>query len=106
MYETPSGQTVIEDFIRKMQPAAQAKLLRQLDLLAEFGVELSMPHTKPLSDGLHELRMRGKQEIRIFYIFTKNKHIYLLHAFQKKTQTTPRHELRTARKRQYEIVNL
>lgn len=62
-----------------------------------------MPHTRQMGDGLYELRVRGKQEVRIFYIFAKGSTIYLLHAFQKKTQTTPKKELETARQRQGEI---
>ena len=106
IYEAPSGRAVVQDFICKLQPITQAKLLRQLDLLEEFGVALSMPHAKPLGDSLYELRIRGKQEVRVFYIFVKVNRIYLLHAFQKKTQTTPENELRIARKRQYEIDKL
>jgi phage-related protein len=105
-YKTSSGQEVVEQFIIKMQPATQGKLTRLLDMLEQFGPELSMPHTKPMSGGLYELRVRGKQEVRVFYIFAKGSTIYLLHAFQKKTQETPRKELNIARQRQTEINSL
>lgn len=42
--------------------------------------------------------IRSKQEIRIIYCF-KNRNIYLLHAFKKQTQKTPRKEIETALKR-------
>jgi phage-related protein len=105
-YSTPSGQEVVEDFILKLQPSTKAKLARLLDLLSQYGAELSMPHAKPMGKGMYELRVRGKQEVRIFYVFVKGSTIYLLHAFQKKTQETPKRELELARSRQSEITNL
>lgn len=102
-YKTLSGQEVIKDFIDNLQENTQAKLARQLDLLEEHGNRLGMPHAKAMSGGLIELRVRGKQEVRIFYAFAVGKRIYLLHAFVKKTQTTPKKELDVARQRKAEI---
>ncbi len=59
---------------------------------------LGMPHAKMLGHGLYELRIRGKEELRIFYFF-KQKTIYLLHAFKKQTQKTPQKELDLAMQR-------
>lgn len=103
MYETPSGQAVVEKFILSMQKSTKGKFIRQLDLLEEFGPALSMPHARPMGDGLYELRVRGKEEVRVFYVFAKESNIYLLHAFQKKSQSTPKKELDLARKRKTEI---
>jgi phage-related protein len=105
-YKTSSGQEVVEDFIYKMQSATQAKIVRLLSMLEQFGPELSMPHTRLMGSGLYELRVRGKQEVRVFYIYAHANTIYLLHAFQKKTQETPKHELDIARERQSEIHKL
>lgn len=105
-YETPSGQPLLEDFIARLQAVTKAKLVRQIDLLEEFGPQLTMPHAKPLGDGLYELRIRGKQEVRVFYIFTRGRHIYMLHGFLKKRQATPKRELDLARQRQSEIKKL
>lgn len=103
-YKTPSGQDVIKDFIGKLQENTQAKLGRQLDLLEQYGNELGMPHAKALGGGLMELRVRGRQEVRVFYVFVVGKRIYLLHAFVKKSQATPSKELSLARSRQAEIA--
>ncbi len=102
-YETPNGQKVIEKLIDNLQEITQAKLGWRLDLLAEHGNRLGMPHAKSLGDGLIELRVRGKQEVRIFYTFATGKRVYLLHAFVKKSKTTPKKELNIARGRQAEI---
>lgn len=94
---------VVKDFVDKLPKIPGTKLGRQLDLLEEFGNELGMPHVKSLGDGLLELRVRGKQEVRVFYAFIVGKRIILLHGFIKKTQETPKKELDIARKRQSEI---
>ncbi|MDP3941517.1 MAG: type II toxin-antitoxin system RelE/ParE family toxin, partial [bacterium] len=59
---------------------------------------LGMPHAKRLSSVLFELRIRGRQEIRILYCLRKRS-IYLLHGFKKQTQKTPQKEIETALKR-------
>lgn len=103
-YKTRSGQEVIKDFIDGLQENTQAKLGRQLDLLELYGYELGMPHAKAMGGGLMELRVRGKQEARVFYAFVRGNRIYLLHAFVKKGKTTPKKELDIARRRQAEIL--
>jgi DNA-binding XRE family transcriptional regulator len=75
-----------------------------LDLLEEHGNQLGMPHAKAMGGGLIELKVRGKQEVRVFYAFTVGKRIYLLHGFIKKTQTTPKKHLDIARQRQAELA--
>jgi hypothetical protein len=47
-YKTRSGQEVIKDFIDNLQESTQAKLGRQLELLEEHGIQLGMPHAKPM----------------------------------------------------------
>ena len=85
----------LEKFIRALDPATIAKVLRTVDLVEKFGNKLIMPHSKPLKDGLFELRIRGIQEIRIIYTF-HNRGAVLLHGFVKKTQRTPIRHLNSA----------
>lgn len=73
-----------------------AKVIRTIELLEEFGNDLGMPHSRHMSDGLLELRVRGTREIRIFYCFHKNKAM-LLNACIKKTQKALDRELTRAR---------
>jgi hypothetical protein len=86
----------VEIFIDAMNPHEIAKIIRTIELLEEFGNDLGMPHSRHLSDGLLELRIRGIREIRIFYCFHK-KQAMLLHACIKKTQKTLAKELVKAR---------
>ena len=87
--------TSLEKFIKSLQKPTIAKILRTIDLLEKFGSKLGLPHTKKISVRLFELRIPGKQEIRIFYSFHKSQ-IYLLHGFVKKSQRIPRKEIKVA----------
>jgi len=86
----------VETFLESLKTKEIAKVIRTIELLEEFGHDLGMPHSRHLSDGLLELRIRGTREIRIFYCFHKNK-AFLLHAYIKKTQRTLEREIARAR---------
>lgn len=63
---------------------------------------------KHLEDGIYEIRVKVRSDIyRIFCFFDAGRLIVLLHAFQKKSQKTPRKEIERAkllRKKYYETV--
>ena len=77
-----------------------------LELLAEHGPNLRLPHSRALGGGLFELRPRGSTGIgRAFYCFLIGKRVVIVHAFIKKTQQTPDKELKLARKRAKDLLN-
>ena len=83
-----------------------ADYARLVELLMEFGPHLRMPHSRPMDGGLFELRPRGREGIgRAFYCFVVGQRVLILHAFVKKTQETPEHELPMARRRMKEVRN-
>ena len=85
----------LEKFIKSLEKPTVAKVLRTIDLLELFGARLGMPHAKRISAQLFELRIRGKQEVRILYTFYKNKIIFL-HGFIKKSAKIPQKEINNA----------
>jgi len=95
LYESKRGEKPVETFIKDQSAHAQAKILHLLNLLEQYGVGLGMPHTKLLAHHIYELRIRGKEELRIVYCFRKRT-IYLLHGFKKQTNKTPTKEITTA----------
>jgi phage-related protein len=101
-FESQRGEKPVEEFFERQQLSARTKMLHLFELLEVYGSQLGMPHSKQLGSGLYELRVRGKEEIRVLYGF-KQKNIYLLHAFKKQTQKTPRKEIDTALNRLTEI---
>ena len=83
-----------------------ADYARLIELLAEHGPSLRMPHSRAFGDGLFEVRPRGRSGIgRAFYCFLLGKRVVVLHAFIKKTQQTPDKELNLARKRLKELLH-
>jgi len=90
--------STVHDYLLTLEKSTYAKVIKQIKLLEMYSYKLGMPYSKPISRNLFELRIRGKQEIRILYCFYKDK-IYLLHAFIKKTKTTPNREIDTSQKR-------
>lgn len=82
----------LEKFIKSLEKLTIAKVLRTIDLLEKFGPKLGLPHSKKISARLFELRIRGVQEVRIFYTFHKSE-ILLLHGFVKKSLKIPLKEI-------------
>lgn len=83
-----------------------ADYARLVELLAEHGPNLRLPHSRAFGDGLFELRPRGRSGIgRAFYCFLVGKRVIVLHAFIKKAQQTPDRELKLARKRMKEVLH-
>lgn len=94
-FETKRGEKPVEEFVKSLDEATIAKVIHTIDLLEKYGPFLGMPHAKKLTSDLYELRIRGKQGIRIIYSFVKEK-IILLHGFRKQTPKTPKKEIETA----------
>ena len=88
----------LEDFIAHLEKPTIAKTVRMISFLERFGHQLGMPHSKCIGDRLFELRIRGDQEIRIFYTFYNNSAM-LLYAYVKKSQSIPSKVLATVRQR-------
>ena len=105
-YETNSDEKVVDEFIKKQQPQAKAKIVHTVKLLTLYGNKLGLPHSKALGSGLYELRIRGKEELRIIYCFGKQKTIYLLHGFKKQTQKVPLKELDIALRRKKSLTSI
>lgn len=98
-YEKEDGTFPAEEFILSLDSKMQAKMFRELDLLETFGNQLREPHSKPLGDGIYEIRAKEASDItRVLYFFVVNKKIILTNGFVKKTQKTPDNEIALAKK--------
>lgn len=85
----------IKNHLLSLEKSSISKSLKLIKLLERFGNELGMPYSKKLLPNLYELRVRGQQEIRIFYGFHQNQAV-VVHLFIKKSQKTPQKEIETA----------
>lgn len=76
-----------------------ARYFHCADRMLVFGPDLGMPHTRAMSAGLFELRLKSRESIgRVFYCTLVGRKIVMLHQFVKKTDKTPPKELALARK--------
>ena len=84
---------------------AQAKLVRIVDLIEEFGLpNVGMPYLRHLQNKIWEMRPKVRDGIaRALYISETGKRIIILRIFIKKTQKTPKKENRIALSRIQEI---
>ncbi len=105
-YLKPSGRSPVEEFISECSAEVIEGFVEALNLL-ESGETLTMPVSRNLSSihpGLHELRLKDRNgQVRVFYYVKKNDGIYMLHAFKKKTQELPKHEIETILRRIKEV---
>lgn len=98
-YELPSGEKPVETFLDGLDKKMRAKAVHGLTVLEEFGNNLREPYSKPVGNGLFELRIKFASDIsRIFYFFVVNNKIILTNGFIKKTMKTPKSELDLAKK--------
>ena len=104
-YESFKEKPVVE-FIINQFPKEQAKILREIDLLKNFGLSLGMPHIRKVKNTeLWELRIKhGNNIFRILFKDLDNNTYLLLHGFQKKQEKIPKREIDTALKRLKEYL--
>ena len=94
----------LEEDILNLPDGLLARYLRLTDLMVEFGANLGSPHTKSIETGLFELRVKSKEGIaRVFFCTKIGKKIIMLHCFIKKSQKTPKKEIKIARTRMKEV---
>lgn len=98
-YTKRNGRSPVEEFLDSLQAKEQVKMLRDLQLLQEYGLGLGMPRIRYLGNGLYELRTSSSNNIfRTTMFHFEGNQIVLLHSFQKKTQKTPAAEIARAKK--------
>ncbi|MBR1597808.1 MAG: type II toxin-antitoxin system RelE/ParE family toxin [Lachnospiraceae bacterium] len=102
LYEDIHGFSDVKTFIRELKEKRDTskeakvcfgKVVTYIDLLQEMGTRVGKPVTKHLEGEIWELRPLST---RILYAYYNNNTFILLHHFLKKTQKTPRREIKKA----------
>lgn len=104
-FRTKDEREPVLDFLRSLDRKTKAKASRDLQILGENGPRVRFPLSRPMGNGLFELRINVSGDAtRIFYFFYKGKRIVLTNGFIKKTNKTPHREIEVAlsRKREWE----
>ncbi len=98
-YERENGERPAETFILSQDKKMQAKIFMVLELLEEMGPMLREPFSKPLGDGIFEVRAQAGSDIsRVLYFFVVGRKIILTNGFVKKAQKTPPGEIDRAKR--------
>lgn len=97
-YKTESGEKPAKEFMLSQDEKMKTKLFGLVDVLEQYGNQLREPYSKPLGDGIFELRAKiGTDISRVLYFFYYEGRIILTHGFVKKTQKTPPSEIKKAK---------
>lgn len=100
-YKAASGRVPVREFIEAQTAEVQERIFRDLERLVEVNVRLGLPYVRKLAGReFWELRTGVSGNIyRTFYFAHTGRKFVLLHAFQKKSQKTPKKELDVAEER-------
>ena len=104
-YETVDGKCPVTDFINGLSLKMREKIFNTIEILRVKGNSLREPYSKPLEDGIFELRCKvGRNITRTLYFFYVEKKIIITNGFVKKTQRTPRNEIDLAKSRREDYI--
>ena len=104
------GNEPIRDYLKELAERAEtsknervnlSKILEYLKILQNYGTKAGEPYVKHIENDLWELRP-GKN--RIFFFYFKDGAFVLLHHFIKKTQKTPKREIKQAQRNMEEVI--
>ncbi len=105
-YEKADGTRPAAEFLSSLEPKMRAKMLRTIQMLQNLGFDLREPYSKPLGDGIFELRAQvGNNISRVLYFFIVGQRVILTNGFIKKTQKTPEKEIELAKKYRSDYLN-
>ncbi|KCZ54023.1 hypothetical protein HY29_02845 [Hyphomonas beringensis] len=94
---------VVDEFLAELEAGAEARSRRLMKLLEEKGGAMRTD-SKPLGDGLFELKIKHKKrEYRLLYFFHDEAAVFV-NCFEKKTRKTPKRELDNAKARMTAIT--
>jgi phage-related protein len=92
------------DDLREFPDGARREAGYQLDKVQRGEQPTDFKPMKTVGSGTYEIRIKERgDEYRVFYVANFADTIYVLHAFQKKSQKTPERHLNIGRRR-YEVA--
>jgi phage-related protein len=102
-YISARNENPINDFLNSLDEVQQGKFARIIQAITDYGLISAIPHIKKLANTpIWEIRILGKNSVRIFYAVPHQNTVLLLHGFRKKSQKTPSKEITTALHRLYD----
>jgi len=99
-YALASGENPIDKFLNSLSEKQQTKILRIFNHIRNHGLIRPIPDIKKLTGTpLWEIRVLGRDSIRLIYAVVFRSHVLILHGFLKKKNKTPLKDIRLALKR-------
>src|SRR5713226_1018495 len=99
-YTDVDNRSPVREFLDRLTAKQRERVLSTLEFLEVNGTGLREPHAKPLQGGLWELRTQvAGDAFRCLYFTWTGRRFVILHAFQKKTEKTPKREIEAALRR-------
>ena len=104
-YLTESGKSPVKDFVDSLDFKSQRKFFFVKELLEEFGHRLPQPHAKYIWDNIFEIRFKGHEKaVRVLYFFYHEDKVIFTNGFIKKTNKTPKNEIKIAIERRNDFL--
>ena len=109
-YENKQGEQPIKEFLITLRNKAQKskdariqyqKIIAYIRSLEEYGTRIGEPVVKHIEGDIWELRPLSH---RIFFFYWKDNQFILLHHFVKKTNKTPKKEIKQAQRNLKDFV--
>ena len=104
-YRREDGTSPVVEFLENLDDKTQARFIWSIDQLRVRNVQAREPLVKQIEGKLWELRRARDGNIyRLMYFFFTGRKIVFVHGFQKKTDKTPRREIKTAQTRMEDYI--
>ena len=87
------------DDLRQFPPEAKRKAGLELRAIQRGQEPTDFRPLPALGAGVREIRIRAGGAYRVFYVAKFEEVVYVLHAFQKKTQKTAKHDIEIGQQR-------
>ena len=101
-----NSKELVLEYLEKLDQKNKAKILKHIEFLRQNKGYLDEPYSKHITGKIRELRVDfSHNRHRIFYFAFFNKTIVLLHSFLKKTNKTPKKEIKKAVNNYQDTIN-
>lgn len=87
-YEKENGYCPVEEFIDALDVKMRAKLVGLLEILEEKGNQLREPYSKPIDDGIFEIRCKVGNNITIIFLLLRGENSTYKWFYKKDTKYT------------------
>lgn len=96
----------MDEFLDSLNDKLKVKVLRDMQLLREFGNKLREPQSIKLSNGIFELRSKqGSNIAKAFYFFIVEETIIFTNGYEKKQQKLSKKDFELAVKYKEDYLN-